>query len=65
MNNFNNNNDLSKAVCDRLLDAAEQLFAQTGFNGTSIRHITTKANSNIAAVNYHFGGKEKLYIEVF
>ncbi|UCE99738.1 MAG: TetR/AcrR family transcriptional regulator, partial [Planctomycetota bacterium] len=52
-------------VCDRLLDAAEQLFAQKGFNGTSIRHITTKASTNIAAVNYHFGGKEKLYIEVF
>ncbi len=65
MLNTNRNNDLSKSVRDRLLDVAEELFAEKGFNSTSIREITAKSHSNIAAVNYHFGGKENLYSEVF
>ena len=48
-----------------ILGAAEKLFAEKGFSGTSIRDITEKADCNIAAVNYHFHGKENLYIEVF
>jgi len=48
---------------ERILSAAEELFAVQGFDSTSVRDITTAAESNIAAVNYHFGGKEKLYIE--
>ena len=65
MDNNTENNDLIKDVRDRLLDAAEDCFAEKGFEGTNIRDLTQKANSNIAAVNYHFGGKENLYIEVF
>lgn len=54
-----------KDVRDRLLDAAEKLFSEHGFADTSVRDITAEANCNIAAVNYHFGGKDKLYIEMF
>lgn len=50
---------------DRLLDAAEHLFAEHGFADTSVRDLTREANCNLASVNYHFGGKENLYIEVF
>jgi len=49
----------------RLLDAAEQVFGERGFDGASIRDVTAKANCNLAAVNYHFGDKETLYEEVF
>lgn len=49
----------------RLLDAAERLFAENGFEGTSVRQITALADCNVAAVNYHFGGKDKLYLEMF
>ena len=42
----------------RILDAAEQLFAEHGFDGTSIREITRAADVNVAAVHYHFGSKE-------
>jgi AcrR family transcriptional regulator len=48
-----------------LLDAAEALFAANGFDGTSIRDITAKANRNTAAVNYFFGDKRELYEELF
>jgi len=67
MNNIaeNNSNSESKDVRERLLDAAEGFFAEKGFEGTSVRDLTATAGSNIAAVNYHFGSKEKLYIEVF
>lgn len=50
---------------DRILSAAEELFAQHGFAGTSLRQLTTQADVNIAAVNYHFGSKENLVNEVF
>ena len=50
---------------DRLLDAAERLFADQGFADTSVRDLTREATCNLASVNYHFGGKENLYIEVF
>jgi len=52
-------------VRERLLDAAEELFCEHGFEGTSIRDIAAAANCNIASVNYYFGGKENLYIEVW
>ena len=47
----------------RLLDAAEAIFAGKGFNGASVRDICKRAEANIAAVNYYFGDKERLYIE--
>ncbi len=50
---------------DRILGAAEELFAQHGFAGTSLRQVTSRADVNIAAVNYHFGSKENLVNEVF
>lgn len=50
---------------DRILGAAEALFALHGFAGTSLRQVTTQADVNIAAVNYHFGSKENLVNEVF
>jgi len=50
---------------DRILGAAEELFALHGFAGTSLRQVTSRADVNIAAVNYHFGSKENLVNEVF
>jgi AcrR family transcriptional regulator len=57
--------ELGAQTRERLLDAAERLFAENGFAATSVRDITAAAASNIAAVNYHFGGKYNLYNEVF
>ena len=50
---------------DRILTTAGRLFAEQGYDATSIRDITTHADCNVAAVNYHFGGKDKLYVETF
>ena len=44
----------------KILNAAEVLFADKGFNGTSLREITSQAEVNLAAVNYHFGSKKEL-----
>jgi len=49
----------------RILDAAEALFTQYGFEATTLRQITGAAEVNLAAVNYHFGSKEELIREVF
>jgi len=49
----------------RILDAAEELFMQHGFEATSMRLLTTKAEANLAAVNYHFGSKDALIEAVF
>jgi AcrR family transcriptional regulator len=49
----------------RILGAAEALFARHGFAGASLRQVTAAANVNLAAVNYHFGSKENLINEVF
>jgi len=59
------NSNTNKGVRDRLLDAAEELFCEHGFEGASIRDIAAIAKCNIASVNYYFGGKEKLYEEVW
>ena len=45
---------------ERILDAAERLFAGQGYAATSLRHITGDAGVNLAAVHYHFGSKEEL-----
>lgn len=58
-------NESSKQARERLLDTAERFFCENGYDGTSIRRLTSEAKCNLAAVNYHFGGKENLYIEVF
>ncbi len=44
----------------RILDAAEELFLQHGFEGASMRMLTARAGVNLAAVNYHFGSKDAL-----
>ena len=49
----------------RILDAAEELFMQHGFEGTSMRLLTAKAGANLAAVNYHFGSKDALIQALF
>jgi len=46
------------------MKAAERLFAEGGYDGTSIRAIVAKAKVNQAAINYHFDGKDGLYREV-
>jgi len=48
-----------------LLDAAEELFAEKGYRGVSLREIVNKAAANVAAAHYHFGSKEQLFEEVF
>src|SRR5215470_12186164 len=45
----------------RILDAAEALFTEHGFEATSLRQLTTAAGVNLAAVHYHFGSKEELF----
>lgn len=48
----------------RLLDAAGEVFANKGFEQTTVREICRKAKANIAAINYHFGNKRELYAAV-
>jgi AcrR family transcriptional regulator len=50
---------------DRILDAAEGLFARHGFYGVSVRDITKAAEVDVALVSYHFGGKRELFAAVF
>src|ERR1700759_5702201 len=52
--------DPADTTRDRLLDAAERLFAEHGFQATTMRTLTAEAAANIAAVNYHFGSKQAL-----
>ena len=48
----------SRPTRDRILDAAERLFAQRGFHGVSVRDITGAADVDVALANYHFGSKQ-------
>ena len=50
---------------DRLLDAAERLFGQHGYDGVGMRMLASQAGVNLNAATYHFGTKEALYIETF
>src|SRR5258708_18044674 len=49
----------------RILDTAEELFMLHGFEGTSMRLLTSSAGVNLAAVNYHFGSKDALIEALF
>jgi AcrR family transcriptional regulator len=55
----------AKETRERLLNAAEELFAEKGLDGTSIRELITMAGCNLSAVNYYFGDKQELYEELF
>ena len=58
----NHKNELTR---ERILDESEALFANNGYHAVSVREITRQARCNLAAVNYHFGNKQNLYLEVF
>ena len=49
---------------EKILDVAEELFAKIGYQGTSMRAITSRAKVNLAAANYHFGSKQGLITAV-
>lgn len=49
---------------EKILNTAIKLFAQKGFDGTSIREICKSANINICMISYYFGGKQELYQEI-
>ena len=55
-------NDLD-TTRERIIDAAGQLFAERGFESTTVRDICQAAGANVAAVNYYFRDKERLYVE--
>jgi len=48
----------------RLREAGRKVFAERGLQNATVREICALAGANVAAVNYHFGGKEKLYVAV-
>ncbi len=56
---------MERSVQDRLIEAAEELFCRRGFNETSVRDIAALAGGNVASVNYYFGGKDNLYLEIW
>lgn len=49
----------------RILYAAKELFAEQGFDGTSIRQICEKANANVSLISYYFGGKDNVFQSIF
>jgi len=51
-------------VSDRLLHAAVEVFAEYGFRDATVRDICSRANVNVASVNYYFRSKESLYTQV-
>jgi AcrR family transcriptional regulator len=65
MNPPSANTENKPGTRERLLDTAEQLFAERGFAATSVRDITDAAGANLGAVNYYFQSKENLYAGVF
>jgi AcrR family transcriptional regulator len=53
-----------RATRQRLIEAAGEIFAQQGYRAATVREICLRAGANVAAINYHFGDKERLYAEV-
>lgn len=47
-----------------ILDAAEKLFCETGYEGTSTRQIAKESGANMAMINYYFGSKEGVFVEI-
>lgn len=62
MNTPNIHPDLLGDTRDRLLAAAREVFSEHGFQGATVREICRRAEVNLAAVNYHFSGKEALFV---
>ncbi len=58
-------NSTNESTTHKLLAAACEVFAENGFKNTTVRDICSRAEVNVAAVNYHFGNKEKLYEAVW
>jgi len=54
-----------KETQEQVLEAALEVFARKGYRETTVAEICRAAGANVAAVNYHFGGKEQLYAEVW
>jgi len=54
-----------RETTERLLDTAERLFAEHGYDGVGMRALAEEAGANLGATTYHYGSKEKLYIETF
>ena len=50
---------------ERILAAAERMFAERGYSGVSLRSITRESGVNIAAIHYHFGSKQELLEEIY
>lgn len=57
-------NQRGDATRDRILDAAEQLFAECGFDGTSMRDISAVAQAELGSIGYHFKSKDDIYTKV-
>lgn len=57
-------NDDNHSTRDRILDAAEELFAQRGFDGVSVRQIMAKAEADVSLAYYHFKSKRDLFDQV-
>src|SRR6516225_5852882 len=55
---------LQKSLKEALLDAAEALYAENGFDGVALRALTQRAGTNLGSVNYYFGSKENLFRDV-
>jgi len=54
-----------RSTRERVLEAASEVFARSGYRDATIQEICSSARANIAAVNYYFGSKEKLYRTVW
>lgn len=56
-----NADKVGPSTCEKILRASCEVFAENGYHKTTVRDICSRASVNVAAINYHFGGKEKLY----
>jgi len=54
-----------QSTVTRLLDAAERLFGEHGYDGVGMRMLAAEAKVNLGAATYHFGSKKELYLETF
>jgi TetR/AcrR family transcriptional regulator, regulator of cefoperazone and chloramphenicol sensitivity len=54
---------LDSTTRERVVEAAGEIFAERGFEGTTVRDVCQRAGANLAAVNYYFGDKQRLYVE--